>query len=109
MDALNILMLFGIYLYCALCLHIISNKVNINAGNGWMAWIPIANVFLMLQISGRPSWWFLLFLIPIVNLIVGMILWMDISEARQKPRWLGVLVLIPYGGLFFLGYLAFSK
>jgi hypothetical protein len=37
---------------------------------GWAALIPIYNLIVLLQIAGKPAWWFLLFLIPGVNLIV---------------------------------------
>lgn len=53
------------YIYVALALQTIAQKTN--AANGWMAWIPIANIILMLNIAKKPIWWIILFLIPIVN------------------------------------------
>jgi hypothetical protein len=37
---------------------------------GWAALVPIYNLIVLLQIAGKPAWWFLLFLIPGVNVIM---------------------------------------
>ena len=37
---------------------------------GWAALIPIYNLIVLLQITGKPAWWLLLFLIPGVNVIM---------------------------------------
>ncbi len=101
-----IIMVVG-YIYFAICLMNIAKKTNTE--NGWFAWIPILNVFLMLMIAKKPLWWFILILIPIVNLIIGIIVWMAIAEARGKPNWIGILMLVPFLNIIILGYLAFSK
>lgn len=48
---------------------------------GWGAIIPIYNTYLLCKIAGRPGWWFLLMLIPIVGIVVAIIVWNDISKA----------------------------
>lgn len=95
------------YIYIAICLMKIAKKTNTE--NGWFAWIPILNVFLMLMIAKKPLWWFILMLIPIVNFIIGIIVWMAIAEARGKPNWIGILTIVPFVSIIILGYLAFSK
>lgn len=101
-----IIMAIG-YIYVAICLTKIAKKTNTE--NGWFAWIPILNVFLMLMIAKKPLWWFILMLIPFVNLIIGIIVWMAIAEARGKPNWIGILMIFPLLNVIILGYLAFSK
>lgn len=101
-----IIMAIG-YIYVAICLTKIAKKTNTE--NGWFAWIPILNVFLMLMIAKKPLWWFILMLIPFVNLIIGIIVWMAIAEARGKPNWIGILTIVPFVNIIILGYLAFSK
>jgi Family of unknown function (DUF5684) len=81
------------YVYVALALSTIAEKTNTE--NGWLAWIPIANVILMLNIARKPIWWIVLCLIPLVNIVIFIILWMGIAEARNKPSWWGVLMLVP--------------
>lgn len=94
------------YIYFAICLQTLAKKTD--APNGWLAWIPVANIFLMIQIAQKPLWWFILLLIPIVNIVIGIILWMKIAERRGKPNWLGILTIVPVVGIIIPGYLAFS-
>lgn len=94
------------YVYFALALQTIATKTHTE--NPWLAWIPIANIFLMINIAKKPLWWFVLMLIPFVNIIIGIILWMAVAEARGKPGWWGILIIVPFVGLIVPGYLAWS-
>ena len=94
------------YVYMALALQTIANKTNTE--NSWLAWIPIANIILMLNIAKKPIWWIVLFLIPIANIVVIIIVWMAIAEARRKPSWWGVLFIVPVANLVVPGVLAWS-
>lgn len=73
-------------------------KMFVKAGQpGWAAFIPLYNLYVLLQIAGRPGWWFLLFLVPFVNIVVGVLLWVDIAKAfgRGAGFALGLLFLTP--------------
>ncbi|MBM4447510.1 MAG: hypothetical protein FJ023_09265 [Chloroflexi bacterium] len=94
------------YVWSALCLHIIAKKTN--TPNEWLAWIPIANIYLMCKVADKPGWWTILFFIPLVNIVIFIIVWMGIAEARRKPSWLGILMIIPLVNLIIPGILAFS-
>jgi Family of unknown function (DUF5684) len=94
------------YAYMALALQTIANKTNTE--NAWLAWIPIVNIVLMLNIAKKPIWWIILFLIPLVNIVVAIIVWMGVAEARNKPSWWGVLLIVPLIGIIVPGYLAWS-
>jgi len=94
------------YVYMALALQTIANKTNTE--NSWLAWIPIANIILMLNIAKKPIWWIILFLIPIANIVVIVIVWMAIAEARRKPSWWGILFIVPVANLVVPGVLAWS-
>lgn len=39
---------------------------------GWAIIIPIYNIIVLLQIVGKPLWWIVLFLIPVVNIIFSI-------------------------------------
>ncbi|HUU13842.1 MAG TPA: DUF5684 domain-containing protein [Terriglobia bacterium] len=95
-----------LYVYFSLALQTIAKKTNTE--NAWLAWIPIANVILMLNIAKKPLWWFILCLIPFVNIVITIIVWMAIAEARRKPGWWGILLIVPVVGLIVPGYLAWS-
>jgi len=99
---------FGLamYVYIALALQTIATKTG--TANEWLAWIPIANIFLILSIAKKPMWWFLLFLIPLVNVVIAIMLWMAVAEARGKPNWWGILMIVPVANLVVPGYLAWG-
>jgi hypothetical protein len=94
------------YVYMALALQTIATKTG--TANAWLAWIPIANAFLILSVAKKPMWWFLLFLIPLVNLVVAVMVWMAVAQARGKPDWWGILMIVPLVNLIVPGYLAWS-
>jgi hypothetical protein len=94
------------YVYMALAMQTIAQKTN--TANGWMAWVPIANLILMLNIAKKPIWWIILMLIPIVNIIVVILVWMGVAEARGKPSWWGILIVVPVVNLIVPAYLAWS-
>ena len=64
---------------------------------GWASLIPIYNVVVLLQIVGRPVWWIVLLLIPLVNLVVGFVLALDLSRSFGHDVAFAL-------GLFFLGF-----
>jgi hypothetical protein len=102
------LVVVAFYVYYALCLQFIAKKTN--TPNGWFAWIPILNVILMLQIAKKPVWWILLLLIPIVNIVIMVMVWMAIAEQAGKENWWGILIaLVPVVNFILLGMLAFGK
>ena len=103
-----------IYIYCSICLQFIAKKTN--SEPAWLAWIPIANYFLMCKIAKVSYWWLLILLgafIPYVGAIsitaFMIFLWYKIAISVNKPGWMGVLTIIPLVNLVIMGYLAFSK
>jgi hypothetical protein len=106
---LMFLFVIAIYVFCAICLKRIAEKTG-QAAKSWYAWIPIANIVLTCWIAGKPGWWTILMLIPIVNIVFSILIWLEVAKACSKPAWLGVvIVLVPIGNFIALGYLAFSK
>jgi len=101
-------LIFGLamYIYTSLALQTIAKKTNTE--NAWMAWIPIINILLMLNIAKKPLWWIILCLIPLVNIVILIIVWMAIAEARKKPNWWGILMIVPVVNLIVPGYLAWA-
>ena len=60
-------------------------KVFTKAGQpGWASIVPIYNVVVLLQITGRPTWWVLLALIPLVNIAIGIIVYIDLAKSFGK-------------------------
>jgi len=72
-------------------------KVFVKAGRpGWAVLVPFYNAYVFLKIAGRPGWWLLLFLIPLVNIVIGFIVQIDIAKSFGKGVGFAM-------GLIFLG------
>ena len=100
-----IIVWIALYVYVAWCLMVIAQKTG-HGDNAWMAWIPIINIILMLQVADKPIWWIILMFIPLVNIVIGIIVWMAIAEARGKPSWWGILIIVPFINFFVPAVLA---
>lgn len=73
-------------------------KIYEKAGQpGWAAIVPIYNIYVLTQIVGRPWWWLILLLIPVVNFVIALILTWDLAKAFGK----GVGYFL---GLLFFGF-----
>jgi len=76
-------------------------KVFTKAGQpGWACLVPIYNMIVLLQIAGRPVWWFLLMFVPVVNFVVMIVISMDIAKNFGKGAGYG-LGLALFGFVFF--------
>ena len=93
------------YLFFGYCMKLIAEKTG-HTENSWWAWIPIMNILLLLQVAGKEAWWIVLFLIPGVNIIVSIIVWMEVAKARGKENWWGIIAAL--FAIIGIPYLAFS-
>lgn len=109
-----ILLLIVVYIYCALVLMTIAKKTKTK--DAWLAWIPIANVYLMTQIANVSGWWTLGILFVFVPFIGKLALvalmaclWWKIAEARKRPGWWGIVIaIVPLVNLVLMGFLAWD-
>jgi len=67
---------------------------------GWAAIIPIYNIIVMLQVAQKPIWWILLFLIPIVNIVIAILMYAAVAKNFGKGTGFAL-------GLIFLGFIFF--
>jgi len=111
---LFLVIFLAVYIYAALALMAIANKTK--TPNSWMAWIPIANVYLITQMAGVSGWWtFIIFAawIPVVGglLTLAAMIWMfwRIAEEIEMPGWTSLLLIIPLVNLVILGIYAWKK
>jgi len=105
-----IFIFIAIYVYVALAWMTIAKKLKCKYY--WLAWIPIANFFLLPLILKKKWTWGLMFFVPIAN-IVFFIMWTwKIFELRKYPGWLSLSVFIPKVGclLYFIaiGFVAWK-
>ena len=73
-------------------------KVFTKAGKpGWAAIIPIYNLIVLLEIAGKPLWWIVLFLVPLLNIVMIIIVAIALSERFGKGAGFGVgLAFLPF-------------
>ena len=69
---------------------------------GWYSIIPIYNMVVLLQISGKPGWWILLYFVPIVNLIFPLVASLGLAKAFGKSEVFGVIALWLFSGIGYL-------
>jgi len=110
---LGVFFALGLYIYVAICLQRIAKKAKTEPT--WLAWIPVANAFLMCKIAGLSFWWLLIFFaagIPFIGMLFvaafSGYLWYRIALVLNKPGWVGAICAIPLVNLVIMGYLAFS-
>jgi tetratricopeptide (TPR) repeat protein len=125
-----------LYIFGAVMLFLIARKTD--TAPAWLAFIPIANIYLMVQIARKPIWWLaLLLVLPILSMvftplaafdptggIIVMILaavcglaaavayllvCLGIASARGKSVVWGILFFIPCTSPIALAYLGLSK
>ncbi len=73
---------------------------------GWAILVPIYNIYVMTQIAKKPGWWVLLFLIPIVNFVIAIIMSIEIAKNFGKDTGFGIgLALL---GMIFWPILGFG-
>ena len=82
-------------------------KVFEKAGRpGWGCLIPIYNVILLLGMAGKPIWWIVLLIIPLVSIIVVIMINLELAKNFGKSTGYGLgLALLP---MIFYPMLGFS-
>ncbi len=88
----------ALYIYVASALMTIAKKLN--HPTPWLAWIPFANIALILQL-GEFHWaWVFLLLIPFVGwlaiYIMSIISFWKIYLSRNYPGWLSLIPLFVF-------------
>lgn len=100
---------WAIFLYVALILlYVIAAwKLFTKAGKpGWAAIIPIYNVIVLLEIVGKPVWWFILFFIPCVGIVFSI--WTVNLLCKSFGKTEGFTVGMILLGFIFFPILAFG-
>jgi len=82
-------------------------KIFTKAGEpGWACLIPIYNTCVWLKIAGKPMWWILLLLIPLVGLIIAILAVVGLANKFGKGGGFAVgLIFLP---IIFYPILAFG-
>ena len=111
-----VMLLLGlvVYIYSAIALMGIAKKTG--TPNRWLAFIPIANVYLVTQMAGVSALWTLIIFAAIIPFFGGFavmaaMIWMfwQVAEKINFPGWTSLLLLVPLVNLVMLGIWAWSS
>lgn len=77
----------------------------------WEAAIPIYNAFILMKIINRPWWWVILLFIPIVNLIMFPVIWVETVRSFGRTSTTDTILAVVTCGLYiyYLNYLSDVK
>ncbi len=76
-------------------------KIYTKAGKpGWAILVPIYNIIVLLEIAGKPWWWLFLFMIPVVNFVCMIIVYVELAKSFGKGTGFAM-------GLLFLNVIFF--
>jgi hypothetical protein len=74
---------------------------------GWQGFVPIWNAIVLLKVAGKPAWWIVLFLVPIVNFVIIILVLHALSLSFGHGA--GFTVGLIFLSIIFLFILAFSS
>ncbi len=82
-------------------------KLYVKAGRkAWEAIIPIYNAIVLMQIINRPKWWVIFLFIPIINLLMFPVIWIETIRSFGRnstlESWLVILTLGFY--IYYVNY-----
>lgn len=71
-----------LYVIVSLCLMTIFKKAGVK--NAWAAWVPYYNTWKTLQIGGQKGYWAILSIIPLVNIVAAVFLYIAMYHIGKK-------------------------
>lgn len=83
-------------------------KLYVKAGRkAWESFVPVYNAIVLMQIINRPKWWVALLFIPIINLLMFPIIWIEtIRSFGRNSRQDTLLVVLSLG--FYIYYVNYA-
>jgi hypothetical protein len=64
---------------------------------GWACLIPFYNVYVLLEIVGRPGWWLVLYFIPVIDVFVWIIVVWELAKSFGKSGGFAIgLLFLPF-------------
>ncbi|MCD8417785.1 signal peptidase I [Tenacibaculum finnmarkense genomovar finnmarkense] len=83
-------------------------KLYVKAGRkAWEAGVPVYNAIILMQIINRPKWWVILLFIPVVNLLMFPIIWIETCRSfgfNKKPDTLLAVFTLGFY-IYYINYL----
>lgn len=103
----------GFLLICTLVSYVISawllSRIFKKAGEPqWIAWVPVYNVWKLLELGGQQGFWAVLALIPLVNIVAAIFIYIAtyyIGKKLGKEDWFVLFaIFLPIVWLVWLAF-----
>jgi len=76
-------------------------KLYVRAGRkAWEAAVPVYNAVVLMGIINRPKWWTVLLFVPIVNLIMIPVVWVETARSFGFNTYKDTALIVLTGGLY---------
>lgn len=105
--ATGILVVYMVIVFAVAVISLVGMwKIFVKAGKpGWGAIIPFYNMYCLFEMSFGTGWLFLLCLVPCVNVVITIIMWIKLAQAFGKGVAYGIGILfLPVVFLPMLGF-----
>ena len=87
--------LFFVFLVIQLIHGLGTWKLYVKAGRqAWEAFVPVYNAVVLMKIINRPWYWVILLFLPIVNLIMFPVVWVETARSFGKNSSLDTFLAI---------------
>jgi len=103
-----------LYIYVGAAVMAIAKRTQ--TPQAWLAFIPIANVYLMAKTADLSGWYTtslalaaIPFIGPYITTATLVFIWWRIAERLGRPGYWSVLMLIPMVNMVLLGIMAWGK
>ena len=84
-------------------------KLYVKAGRkAWEAFVPVYNGIILMQIINRPKYWILLLFIPVINLFLFPIIWIETLRTFGKKSTLDMILGVVTLG-FYIAYVNYTQ
>ncbi|WP_109300411.1 signal peptidase I [Aquimarina sp. AU474] len=83
-------------------------KLYVKAGRkAWEALVPVYNAVVLMKIINRPWWWVILLFIPVINVIMLPVIWVETIRSFGKNSTTDTILVIVTLGLyiFYISYM----
>lgn len=74
----------------------------------WEGFVPVYNYVIWLKVLGKPWWWIFFFIIPFVNLVIGVALHVETIRlfGKYEPKETILAIVLPW---YYIPTLAYDK
>lgn len=76
-------------------------KLYVKSGyNSINAFIPVYNAVILMKIINRPTWWVILLFLPIINLLIFPVIWVETARSFGKNTTVDTIAAVASLGFF---------